>query len=60
METYRDWIIHPTDPVPPILGWQRFAWTYTHKDYDGPEDNRCGCAESPEACRDAIDDMEDC
>ncbi|WP_300573501.1 hypothetical protein [Phenylobacterium sp.] len=52
---YGDWTIRPTDPVPPIPGWQKFAWTYAHKDYDGPEDGRCGCAESPDACKAEID-----
>jgi hypothetical protein len=51
-----DWVIYPTDPVPPIPCWREFAWTYVHKDYDGPEDNRFGYAESPEACVAEIDE----
>lgn len=56
---YRGYIIEPTDPVPPIPCWRQFAWSYAHKDYDGPEDNRCGHAESPEACMAEIDWRED-
>lgn len=55
---YRGWIIEPTDPLPPIPNWARFAWTYQHRDFDGPEDSRYGYAESVEACKAEIDEAE--
>lgn len=56
--SYRGWEIYPTDPVPPIPGWQAHAWTFCHKDYDGPEDGRCGTAASVAECRSEIDERE--
>lgn len=53
---YRDFEIKRTDPVPPIPGWQAFAWTYCHIDYDGPEDSRIGYCASPDACKAEIDE----
>lgn len=55
---YRDYDIYPTDPVPPIPGWQQFAWTFAHKDYDGPEDGRCGHAPGLAECKAEIDERE--
>jgi hypothetical protein len=52
------WLIYPTDPLPPIPTWREFAWSYTHDDYDGPEDGRHGYAASPEACIAEIDERE--
>jgi len=34
-------------------------WEFAHVDYDGPEDNRCGTADSLEDCIDLIDVLED-
>jgi len=62
METYRDFIISRTDPVPPIPGWQAMAFTYVHKDYDGTEDgndNRLGFAATVMACKAEIDELLD-
>jgi len=56
---YGKWRIEPTDPLPPISNWQKFAWSYVHDDYDGPEDNRCGYADSPMACIAEIEERED-
>jgi hypothetical protein len=53
-----NWLIYPTDPLPPIPSWRDHAWTYAHKDYDGPEDGRCGTAPSVDACKEAIDEWE--
>ena len=53
---YRDFQLRRTDPVPPIPGWQAFAWSYCHIDYDGPEDGRCGHGASPEECKAAVDE----
>jgi hypothetical protein len=39
--------------------WGKVAWTFAHKDYDGPEDNRCGFAETVEDCMSEIDDAEE-
>lgn len=57
MLAYGDWYIYPNDPPPPIPGWQKFAWAFVHKDYDGPGDNRSGYAESEQACRETIDEF---
>ncbi len=41
-----DWTItHNPKPIPSRLN----DWDYVHKDYDGPEDDRCGTAPSREA-----------
>jgi len=49
---YRDFDIH-YDP-PPIPS-RNCDWHWTHKDFDGPEDNRGGHAESAEAAKAAVD-----
>jgi hypothetical protein len=51
--TYRDFEISHAPPpgYAPDSDWQ-----WVHKDYDGPEDNRAGHAESLEACKTAVDD----
>jgi hypothetical protein len=47
------------DYYQPPIPWRGADWQFTHKDYDGPEDSRCGHAASyAEACA-AIDEMED-
>ena len=54
--TYRDFEIS-YDP-PPIPA-RNCDWSYSHKDFDGPEDNRYGHAPSLEAAKAAIDDWWD-
>jgi hypothetical protein len=34
-------------------------YDFWHEDYDGPEDNRCGNAESAESCLSQIEEIED-
>ena len=37
-------------------------WQFVHDDYDGADDshdNRCGFGETPEACREEIDEIEE-
>jgi hypothetical protein len=46
MTTYRDFNIDHN-------GW---AYIYSHKEYDGPEDKRCGSADSIEDAKDSIDE----
>jgi hypothetical protein len=46
MTTYRDFNIEHN-------GW---AYIYSHKEYDGPEDRRCGSASSIEEAKDNIDE----
>lgn len=53
-----DWLIYPTDPLPPIPQWRLFAWTFAHRDYDGEGDSRCGHAPSPADCIAEIDERE--
>ena len=36
---------------------RKMDWDYVHEDYDGPEDNRCGCAASIEECKSDIDEI---
>jgi hypothetical protein len=62
METYRDFIISRTDPVPPIPGWQKFKFQYVHKNYDGAPDSgdhRAGNAPTIDACKREIDELLD-
>lgn len=54
---YRDWLIYLNDYVGP--GDHLCAFVFTHKDYDGPEDNRHGHAATVEACKREIDCIED-
>ena len=50
---YRDYeITHGLNRI-----WQR--WDFAHKDYDGPEDGRCGGGKTIEDCIAAIDDRID-
>lgn len=37
---------------------REYRFNYTHVDYDGPEDRRCGAARSIEECREKIDEDE--
>lgn len=56
-ESYRGYIItYDPKPIPPSCGAD---WTFYHKDYDGPEDRRCGHAASAQACCEEIDLIED-
>jgi hypothetical protein len=57
--TYGKWHIHYN---PPPIPWNNFDWVYVHDDFDGApdaNDNRCGHAESLEACKREIDLIED-
>ena len=55
---YRDYIIE-YDPLPiPIY---TMDWSYCHKDYDGPGDNRHGRAKDEESAKHEVDLLlEDC
>jgi hypothetical protein len=56
-QTYRGYRIEcDPKPIPASCG---VDWTFVHVDYDGPEDSRCGCAASADACREEIDWIED-
>lgn len=44
---------------PPPIPLRQFDYLWAHIDYDGPEDPRCGRAASPEACMEAIKELED-
>lgn len=59
MEAPKGWSIHYKPK--PILE-RDFDWDYVHEDYDGApdsNDNRCGNAESFEACCEKIAEFED-
>ena len=43
---------------PPPIPCRKFDWTFCHKDYDGPEDNRCGVAANISECFAEIDELE--
>jgi hypothetical protein len=47
---YRNYTIESEPP---------WGYAYAHKDYDGPEDERCGVGATVEECMMHIDDMED-
>lgn len=55
---YRDWEIFPNEPLPPTPNAEKLAWAFTHKDFDGPDDSRCGYAATIEACIEEIDERE--
>ena len=38
--------------------WRDVRYSYQHKDYDGPEDDRCGNAPTVEDCIEEIDEYE--
>lgn len=44
---------------PPPIPTRACDWHYVHKDYDGPEDNRCGSGASFRECVDLINDFFD-
>ena len=49
---YKDWIIE-FYPIPLQVDFEKgltHCYMATHKDFDGPEDNRCFTAGSPEEC----------
>lgn len=51
---YRNYIIrYDVKPIP----IRSFDYNYCHIDYDGPGDNRSGCAPSVESCKKEIDDL---
>ena len=55
---YQDWLIEPTG----FYGhpkWKTTRFTYFHKDYDGPEDDRHGHAPTIQDCMDEIDEYEE-
>lgn len=49
VEQYKDFIIYPSDGLV-------FGWEFVHKDYDGPEDGRCGHTNSLQEAKDEIDE----
>lgn len=49
-EMYKDFVISRSWGAPGSI------WEYVHKDYDGPEDNRCGHAGSIEEAKTDIDE----
>ena len=58
-ERYRNYTI---EYYPPPIPTRQFDFQFVHDDYDGAEDSndrRAGHAESPAACREAIDEIED-
>lgn len=54
---YRGFLIHRTDPQPPIPTWA-FDWSWAHEETatDGPDIVAYGHGASPEDCREAIDE----
>lgn len=53
---YRGYHIYYDPPPIPV---RTMDWGYTHEEYDGPEDNRCGRVATEQACKDAIDEALD-
>jgi hypothetical protein len=53
---HRGFSVVRTNPIPPIPGWQAFAFTWTHDSYDGPEDDRIGVGPSVLSCFNDIDE----
>ena len=54
---YRDYIItYDPKPIPAYMG---VDYDFAHKDYDGPEDKRCGNGGSIEDCKALIDEQID-
>lgn len=53
---YRNFLIHHEPPPIPYRGAD---WQFRHKDYDGPEDGRCGTAPSLEEAKARIDELEE-
>jgi hypothetical protein len=52
---YKDWeITYSPKPIPVRV----YDYDAVHKDYDGPEDDRCFAGESVQALKDEIDEME--
>ena len=56
MTQYRNYTISYNPPPIPI---RTMDWEFSHKDYDGPEDNRCGHAGSLDEAMAEIDYLED-
>jgi len=56
MDKYKSYTIEFRPKPIPI---RSSDWDFVHEDYDGPGDPRCGCAESAEACKLMIDELEE-
>ena len=56
MTRYRNYTIQYD---PPPIPTRAHDYCYVHDEYGGPGDRRCGTTESAEACRRAIDEIED-
>ena len=56
---YGRWEIYLDHNVPGDPNDWRVQWAYTHRDYDGPEDDRHGNTSSVEAAKAEIDAWED-
>ena len=50
---YRGYRIQPNP-----YDWMKDEWIYSHEDYDGPGDNRCGTEATVDACKIEIDLLE--
>lgn len=53
---YGNWIIQYDPPPIPV---RCCDWQFWHRDYDGPEDGRCGAAGSLDEAKGEIDALED-
>ena len=56
--SYRNYVVQPD---PPPIPDRSYDWNFHHDDFDGAPDSgdtRCGYAASPQACYDAIDELE--
>jgi hypothetical protein len=42
---------------PPPIGDRRFDYAFSHSDYDGPGDARCGTADSYDQAKEFIDEI---
>ena len=51
---YRDFHI---EYDPPPIGTRQFDYAFSHGDYDGPGDSRCGTAASFEQAKEFIDEI---
>ena len=49
---YRGCVVYHS---PPPIASRDCDWTWTHIDYDGPSDDRCGYAANKDDCYNAID-----
>jgi len=51
---YKDFIIKPTDPQPPIPD-RSMDWSWVHVDWIDPSDPRSGYGANPKDCKEKID-----